>query len=274
MSEEEKKGGTLSLPEPSEKKPGGSLARRDLLKYSAAGLAGLVTLGKIDDLLAESYPTIGGSYHPDEHWWGFVVDLRKCIGCGACVRACKEENSVPDGFFRTWVERYTFLKDGRVLVDSPDGALEGFEPRADVKPEEVTKSFFVPKLCNHCEQSPCVQVCPVGASYQSPDGLVLIDKTHCIGCGYCVQACPYGCRYLNPVTGTADKCTMCYHRISKGLKTACVEACPHGARHYGDLKDPNSEVRRLLNTSRYGVLKPDLGTHPKCFYIGLDEEVV
>ncbi len=131
----------------------------------------------------------------------------------------------------------------------------------------------MPKLCNQCSTSPCVQVCPVGASYLSRDGLVLVDKKRCIGCGYCVQACPYGSRYLHP-DGTADKCTLCYHRITRGLPTACVQACPVGARVAGDLNDPDSPVRKRLATGRYGVLKPEMGTHPKCFYLGLDQEVI
>lgn len=204
--------------------------------------------------------------------WGFIVDTTRCIGCGACVRACKVENNVPDTFYRTWVERYEINKQEVVRVNSPNGAIESFKtdnyPTAD-----VAKAFFVPKLCNHCRNSACTQVCPVGASFHSPDGVVLIDKTHCVGCGYCVQACPYGCRYIDHKKGTADKCTLCYHRIHHGELPACVNACPRNARVFGNLKDPNSPIRKILNERRYGILKPDLGTNPKCFYIGLDLEV-
>jgi len=203
--------------------------------------------------------------------WGYIVDTTKCIGCGACVRACKIENNVPDTFFRTWVERYEIDKQEKVWVDSPNGALESF--KQNHAPAEVVKAFFVPKLCNHCYNSACTQVCPVGASYHSPDNVVLIDKTHCIGCGYCVQACPYGCRYIDHEKGLADKCTFCYHRIHKGEMPACVNACPRNARIFGNLKDPKSKIRKILHQRRYGLLKPDLGTNPKCFYIGLDMEV-
>lgn len=204
--------------------------------------------------------------------WGYIVDTTRCIGCGACVRACKIENDVPDTFFRTWVERYEFNKDGKIKVDSPKGALESFK-EDNFPTDQITKAFFVPKLCNHCYESPCVQVCPVGASYETPDKVVLVDKSHCVGCGYCVQACPYGCRYINHEKGTADKCTFCYHRIQKGLAPACVNACPRNARIYGNLKDTNSNIRKILSQKRYSTLKPDLGTNPKCYYIELDMEV-
>jgi Fe-S-cluster-containing dehydrogenase component len=205
--------------------------------------------------------------------WGYIVDTTRCIGCGSCVRACKVENDVPDTFFRTWVERYEISDSKKVHVDSPNGAIESFKEN-NTKDSEIDKAYFVPKLCNHCYDSPCTQVCPVGASYRSPDGVVLIDKKHCVGCGYCVQACPYGCRYIDESKGVADKCTFCYHRIHKGEAPACVNACPRNARIYGNLKDPNSKINKILNQRRYGVLKPDLGTNPKCFYIGIDKEVI
>ncbi len=205
--------------------------------------------------------------------WGFVVDTTRCIGCGACVRACKIENDVPENYFRTWVERYEINKDEQIRVDSPKGAIESFKQN-NFPESDIVKAFFVPKLCNHCYDSACTQVCPVGASYKSADYVVLIDKKHCVGCGYCVQACPYGCRYIDHSRGVADKCTLCYHRIHKGLAPACVNACPRNARIYGNLKDPDSTIRKILHKRRYGLLKPDLGTNPKCYYIGLDMEVV
>jgi len=204
--------------------------------------------------------------------WGYIVDTTRCIGCGACVRACKIENDVPDTYFRTWVERFEVNKDEKIRVDSPKGAIESFK-QDNFESSEVVKAFFVPKLCNHCYDSACEQVCPVGATYHSPDKVVLIDKKHCVGCGYCVQACPYGCRYIDHKKGVADKCTLCYHRIQKGEAPACVNACPRNARIFGNLKDPNSKINKILHQRRYGVLKPDLGTNPKCYYIGLDKEV-
>lgn len=242
--------------------------RREFLQAALTGAAGLLVTFKVSPLFAEQ-----AGYRPEDNWWGFMVDLTKCMGCGACARGCKAENSVPDGYYRTWIERYSFLEDGHVEVDSPGGGIDGFHEAAKVDPAKVEKSFFVPKLCNHCASSPCVQVCPVGASYISQDGVLLVDRKHCVGCGYCIQACPYGSRYLHP-EGYADKCTLCYHRITKGLATACVQSCPVGARAFGNLRDPKSPLRKLLGTSRYGVLKPELGTHPKCYYLGLDQEVL
>jgi Fe-S-cluster-containing dehydrogenase component len=229
------------------------LDRRDFLTACFGAAAGTWVVLEAGEGLAAP------SYDPNDHQWAYVVDLTKCIGCGACVRGCKAENDVPDGSFRTWVERYTFLTDGEILVDSPNGALDGFTADPPVDPSKVAKSFFVPKLCNHCKTSPCVQVCPVGATFEAKDGVVLIDKKHCVGCGYCIQACPYGCRYLHP-SGVADKCTLCYHRLTKGEKPACIASCPVGARAVGDLNDPNDPVRKELETRRHGVLKPELGT--------------
>lgn len=206
-------------------------------------------------------------------YWGFAVDIDKCIGCGRCAEACKNENDVPKEpfWFRTWVERYVVRKDGEVEVDSPNGGIDGFP--ATQSPETIARTFFVPKLCNSCEKSPCVQVCPVGATFKTEDGVVLIDRNYCIGCRYCIQACPYGTRYFHPTLHVADKCNMCYHRITKGLKPACVEVCPTGARMFGDLSDPNSEVSKFSSQNRVNVLKPHLGTQPKLVYKGLDKEV-
>ncbi len=210
---------------------------------------------------------------PGQRKFGFAVDIDKCIGCARCVEACKSENGVSKEpfYFRTWVERYSVRRGGKVDVDSPNGGLDGYP--AQKNPKEVERTFFVPKLCNHCQDSPCVQVCPVGATFETKDGVVLIDEDYCIGCRYCIQACPYGTRFFNPEKGTADKCTMCYHRITKGLKPACVEVCPTHARVWGDLNNPKSEVSTFVRNHKVQHLKPHLGTNPKVFYNGLDEVV-
>ena len=216
-------------------------------------------------------PELAPSYTQVDHWWGMLIDIPKCIGCGNCVRACKTENNVPDGYFRTWVERY-HVDDFNLetpTVDSPDGAINGF-PESK---EHGGKNFFVPKMCNHCVDSPCTQVCPVGATFDSKDGVVLIDEKYCLGCRYCIQACPYGCRFLHPVKRTAEKCTLCYHRITKGLTTACAENCPTGARQLADLKDPNDPIHEYLRTHSVQVLKPHLATGAKVYYNGLDGSV-
>ncbi|MEK7475046.1 MAG: 4Fe-4S dicluster domain-containing protein [Candidatus Coatesbacteria bacterium] len=206
-------------------------------------------------------------------YWGFAVDITKCIGCGKCVDACKTENDVPREpfYFRTWVERYAIRKSGEVTVDSPNGGLDGFEPMRDE--DSIVKAFFVPKLCNLCENSPCIQVCPVGATFKTEDGVVLIDRKYCIGCRYCIQACPYGTRYYHPTLKVADKCSLCYHRIKRGLNPACVEVCPTDARIFGDLSDPRSPLSRFIAENPVQVLKPAMGTQPKLAYKGLDREV-
>jgi Fe-S-cluster-containing dehydrogenase component len=113
----------------------------------------------------------------------------------------------------------------------------------------------------------------VGATFETQDGVVLVDKDYCIGCRYCVQACPYGCRYIDPRTHTVDKCTLCYHRITKGLTTACVEVCPTGSRQLADLKDPNDPIHVFLQTHKVQVLKAQMATGPKVYYTGLDGAV-
>jgi Fe-S-cluster-containing dehydrogenase component len=205
--------------------------------------------------------------------YGMGIQVDKCIGCGLCMKACKTENDVPQEpfFFRTWVERYAIKSDGEVLVSSigtyRDGAFEG------VAEKDIVRSFFVPKLCNQCEHPPCVQVCPVRATFQTAEGVVLVDEQRCIGCRYCIQACPYGARYLHPVKKTADKCTFCYHRVSRGLLPACVEVCPTQARVFGDLHSAASPLTRLKRMSKIHVLKAHLNTEPKVFYTDLDGEV-
>ena len=131
---------------------------------------------------------------------------------------------------------------------------------------------FLPRLCNHCDDPPCVDVCPVNATWQREDGIVVIDQETCIGCKYCIQACPYDMRYINPLTNTADKCDFCLQRVSKGLKPACVATCIGGARIFGDLNDPDSEVSKLVASEPVQVLKPEFGTEPQVFYINLDKE--
>jgi Fe-S-cluster-containing dehydrogenase component len=240
------------------------LTRRELLRGLAAGA-----------LVVWTFPALGaerrnrGGKRP---YYAYAVDTSQCIGCCACMRACRAENDVPAGCFRTWIERYRVRRDGEVLVDA--ATADNFVFADDGAGGDVVKAFFVPKLCNHCEKSVCTQVCPVGATYDTPDGVVLVDRKRCIGCGYCVQACPYGTRFISPTRHYADKCTLCYHRIAKGQPPACVLACPKGVRIFGDLNDPTSRISVLLKQRRYRLLKPEMGTHPKCYYLDLENEVV
>ncbi len=255
---------------------GGALA--GILSFSAAKTAKAVVQ---KGLVTTSAPK---GYDPTKHKWLMGFDIDKCIGCGSCVEACKTENSVPQGpsYFRTWIERYIIKKPkpgsgdarGETIVDSPNGGRNGFPP-SPVPREEILKSFFVPKLCNLCVDSPCTQACPVGATFDSPDGVVLVDPKYCVGCGFCIQACPYGCRFMNPETKTAEKCTLCYHRITRGLQPACVEVCPTEARIFGDLKNcaPEDPIMQFIAKNKLQSLKPHLGTGARVAYANMDKEV-
>jgi Fe-S-cluster-containing dehydrogenase component/formate-dependent nitrite reductase membrane component NrfD len=175
--------------------------------------------------------------------YGFLIDQSKCIGCHACSTACKSENQVPLGVYRTWVK---YVETGAY----PD----------------VRRRFQVTR-CNHCANPPCVRICPVSAMYQRSDGIVEFDPSICIGCKSCMQACPYDSIYLDPETNTAAKCHFCGHRLDVGLEPACVVVCPEHAILAGDLNDPASEISQKLATAQATVRKPEQGTGPKLFYI-------
>lgn len=176
---------------------------------------------------------------------GFLVDLNNCIGCKACEVACKAENEVP---VNSWRLRVKYVDSG-------------------VYPE--VKRSFTPMRCNHCENAPCVRVCPVSALHTLPNGIVNVDKDRCIGCAACMMACPYGAIYMDPETNTADKCTYCAHRVESGLQPACVVACPTEANVFGDLEDPESVISTYIASHRdVRVRKPEKGTKPKHFYTG------
>ncbi|MBM4425190.1 MAG: 4Fe-4S ferredoxin [Chloroflexi bacterium] len=179
--------------------------------------------------------------------YGFVIDNRKCIGCHACSTACKSENDVPLGVYRTWV-KYT---EKGVFPD--------------------TRRYFQVTRCNHCANPPCARICPVSAMYQRKDGIVDFDSSRCIGCKACMQACPYDAIYIDPNTHTAAKCHYCAHRTEVGLEPACVVVCPEHAIIAGDITNPNSEIARLLSDQPVRVRKPEQNTQPKLFYIGVDE---
>jgi Fe-S-cluster-containing dehydrogenase component len=242
--------------------------RRNFLRRFVSAL-GLSVSGAVVGAL----PARGAAEHePAGRNYGMGIDIEKCIGCGRCMDACTTENNVPQPFFyRTWVERYVMKNDGNVIVQAIN--KEGEQPVDPATEHDVLRSFFVPKLCNHCEHPPCVQVCPVGATFKTGDGVVIVDDTRCIGCRYCIQACPYGARYLHPERKTADKCTFCYHRVSKGLLPACVEVCPTQARVFGDLNSTASPLTRLKRMFKIHVLKDHLNTEPKVLYANLDGEV-
>ena len=213
--------------------------RRTFLKQLGAGTvvaASIATPGKV----LAAVPKRKVQY-------GMLIDTRRCIGCHACTVACKSEFDVPLGVNRSWVE-YT---------------EKGNYPSV--------QRTFLPRLCNHCSDPPCVSVCPTGATYKrDEDGIVVVDPDICIGCKYCILACPYDARFLNPITGAADKCDFCLHRVSQGLEPSCVNTCIGRARIFGDVNDPDSEISKLLAENAVTVLRREMGTHPNVYYINAD----
>jgi tetrathionate reductase subunit B len=182
--------------------------------------------------------------------YAMLIDLRRCVGCQSCSVACKSENEVPLGKFRTWVK---VIEKGRY----PDVSRQ-----------------FVPMMCNQCEKPICNRNCPVKATYVRPDGIVEINPHRCIGCMYCMASCPYDVRYINPLRKIVRKCNWCAHRLDAGLLPACVETCLGRALIFGDINDPDSEISQLLATNAVTTLKPGLGTEPHCFYIGADADAM
>jgi Fe-S-cluster-containing dehydrogenase component/formate-dependent nitrite reductase membrane component NrfD len=179
--------------------------------------------------------------------FGFVLDQRTCIGCHACTVACKQEHGVELGVFRTWVK---YIEQGTF----PD----------------VRRMFSVLR-CNHCDDAPCVEVCPVTALYRREDGIVDFDSERCIGCKACLNACPYDALYIDPHSHTAAKCNFCAHRVEQDLKPSCEIVCPTHAIVSGDIDDPESEISRLIATVPARVRAPEQGTQPKVFYLGATE---
>ena len=213
--------------------------------------------------------------------FGYALDLSRCIGCRRCVYACVHENNQSRDPQIHWIRVLEMEKSkGIELTDS--------DPYYD--PEKVPDEdhFYMPVACQQCTNPPCTRVCPVQATWQEPDGIVVIDYDMCIGCRCCMAACPYGARHFNwaeptisaeelnpdmhvlgnrprPV-GVVEKCTFCIHRVRDGRYPACVEICPVGARKFGNLLDENSEIRYLMREKRVFVLKEDLNTQPKFYY--------
>ena len=215
--------------------------------------------------------------------FGLVIDVGACIGCRTCMWACKEENNTPDTISPLWIEVFQ-LDSETDLTGHPsyDELRKGATTSYTQSPQEG--KWYMPVQCFHCDNAPCVKVCPTGATYKAKDGLVLMDYEKCIGCRLCVVACPYSSRRFNwhkpsgyPANGNdlapkrpmgvAEKCTLCVHRTRRGKLPRCVEVCPVEARHFGDLNDPNSEVSQILKQNMSFRLLEEINTQPSIRYI-------
>ena len=183
--------------------------------------------------------------------YAMVLDINRCVDCKACIIACKAEWGVPEGYSRDWVKEI-----------GPVGEFPNL------------KSAVYPGLCMHCDDPPCIEVCPSGATYKNEDGIVLVDQDLCIGCGYCVDACPYGARYIHPDLGVVDKCTFCEPRVKNGLDPACVETCIAEARIFGDLEDPESKVYKLVHEEGAVPLhRGEVNHGANVYYLGKKDQV-
>lgn len=182
--------------------------------------------------------------------YGFLIDLRKCIGCHACTIACKAEHDIPIGVNRCWVKT---VEKGAF----PD-----------------TRRFFFPVLCNQCDDAPCVRICPTRALFKRRDGIVDLNGDACIGCRACMEACPYDQLFIDPGTRTAEKCNFCANRVENQLLPSCVIVCPTECRIFGDLDDPTTRLAELVRSQPVTVRKPDKGTLPKVFYIAAEASAI
>ncbi|MFH1773533.1 MAG: sulfate reduction electron transfer complex DsrMKJOP subunit DsrO [Methanobacteriota archaeon] len=251
--------------------------RRKFLKITGVATLGLIAKLKLDMLskfdLIEALPEEKKALEAEQ--WGMVIDLGKCgDGCIDCIEACHKVHNVPA--FDNPKDEIFWLRTIGFKEAFPEQAHEFTRKSLAHKPVLV--------LCNHCRNPQCVKVCPTQATWLREDGIVMMDMHRCIGCRYCMAACPYGSRSFNwrdprPLIkeidpefptrgkGVVEKCNFCAERLAIGKIPACVEACKEGALIFGDLEDPNSEVRKALESSYSTVRKPSLGTEPKVYYI-------
>jgi molybdopterin-containing oxidoreductase family iron-sulfur binding subunit len=253
-----------------------SISRRRFL--GAAGLSALALVGKSHaDVLGGGSRRDAPAQATPGTRLAVVIDQKKCLekeGCDACVTACHRSHNVPRLTERAhdvkWIWKQRFE--------------DAFPEEAAAYVNETLKGKPVLLLCNHCDNPPCVRVCPTQATWKREDGIVMMDWHRCIGCRYCVAACPYGSRSFNWVDprpyiaelnpgfptrtkGVVEKCNLCEERLAEGKLPLCVEACPEQALAFGNLNDPGSEVRRLLRSGFAIQRKPELGTRPEVYYI-------
>jgi Fe-S-cluster-containing dehydrogenase component len=283
--------------------PGTTMSRRQFASCAAAAAAGFLLTGcgprrlhemppdRLKDALREmerryaaqygQAVTVSGAPPLPGVEFAYALDISRCIGCRRCVYGCVEENNQSRDPQVQWI---------RVFQMEKDKGVDFSEATPYYDPPEVPEEghYYVPVQCQQCRNAPCTKVCPTGATWTEPDGIVVVDYDWCIGCRYCMAACPYGARHfnwgkpaipkdkLNPKThvlgnrprpqGVVEKCTFCIQRTRNGRYPACVEVCPVGARKFGNLLDPDSEIRYIIEHKRVLVLKEDLNTLPKFFY--------
>ena len=241
----------------------------------------------VENLQVKYKETYGKEFHVSTEpamegvLFGYALDLSRCIGCRKCVYACVDENNQSRDPQIHWIQVLEMEKDKGI-----DLAHSDVHYNPDKVPEKG-KSYF-PVSCQQCRNPQCTTVCPVKATWQEPDGIVVVDYNWCIGCRYCMAACPYGARHFNwgepkvpsdeintemhylgnrpRMKGVVEKCTFCIQRVRVGKYPSCVEICPVGARKFGNLLDPESEIRYILENKRVFVLKQELNTQPKFYY--------
>ena len=225
--------------------------------------------------------SVGDTQPLDGVEFGYGLDIARCVGCRRCVYACVHENNQSREPQIHWIRVLRLEKESGIHLTESDPY---YDPPEVPEPE----AFYLPVACQQCRNPPCTKVCPVKATWQEPDGIVVVDYDWCIGCRCCMSACPYGARHfnwaapgirpeeINPRThylgnrprpkGVVEKCTFCIHRVREGRYPACVEICPVGARKFGNLLDESDEMRYLLREKRVFVLKEDLNTRPRFYY--------
>jgi molybdopterin-containing oxidoreductase family iron-sulfur binding subunit len=279
------------------------VGRRDFLKYSI-GVAGAAIVGKYvvaPQIAASAAPGTASPVSPPARQraveaadglgtvvdktlkFALVIDVGACIGCRKCAYACKTENNIASTVYPLWTEVFQLRNE----VDlTGHASMEDLESKATTNYTTSPNPgmWYLAAACQHCDNPPCVKVCPVGATYKDKDGLVLMNYDRCIGCRLCIVACPYSARRFNwvkpevpadqanpevPVRpiSVVEKCTFCAHRVRNGRLPRCVEVCPVQARHFGDINDPESEVSKILKANRSYRLLEELNTRPSVQYI-------
>jgi Fe-S-cluster-containing dehydrogenase component len=258
------------------------LFRRHFHELSKAELDGI--LGRLEKQYSARYGKpfkVGVTPAQAGVQFGYGLDLSRCVGCRRCVYACVKENNQSRDPQIHWI---------RVLEMDKEAGVDVMNAEIYYDAEQVPRpgKFYMPVQCHHCRNPPCTKVCPVKATWKDPDGIVVIDYDRCIGCRCCMAACPYGARHfnwgepsipadeVNPNThylgnrprpkGVVEKCTFCVQRTRAGKYPACVEVCPVGARKFGNLLDPESEIRYVMENKRVFIFKEELNTQPKFFY--------